>query len=109
MSFHADDLRLRGVDADTVSSSEAWWRVAVVGGDHAPGRLLVRDDARRDAGLSGGATADDARFRSLVADALNHMMHDLGEDALIGALRDSDELRLGRLTFPPTRDLHTLD
>ena len=68
----------------------------------------MRDDVRRDAGLSSGDTDDDVRFRALVADALDQMLRDLGEDALLDALRDRDSLRLDRLTFgaegaPPAR------
>jgi hypothetical protein len=109
MSFHTDDVRIAGVTSGSSSTDAAWWRMDIVGGDHAPGHLLVRDDARRDAGLSNGGTDDDVRFRSLVADALNQMLHNLGEEALIDALRNSDALRLGRLTFEPTTDLHTLE
>ena len=64
----------------------------------------MRDDVRRDAGLSSGDTDDDVRFRALVADALDQILRDLGEDDLLDALRDRS-LRLDRLTFVP-KELH---
>ena len=104
MRFHAEDLLLAGATGGHFSTDAAWWRIEIIGGDHAPGHLLVRDDARRDAGLSRGGTDDDVRFRSLVADTLNQMLHDLGDDALIDALRSSDALRIERLTHSATKE-----
>ena len=101
MRFHAEDLLLAGAIGGRFSTDAAWWRIEIIGGDCAPGHLLVRDDARRDAGLSSGDTDDDVRFRVLVADALDQMLCDLGEDALLDALRTRDSLRLDRLTSAP--------
>ena len=109
MLFHTEDLLLAGASGGRFSTDAAWWRIEIIGGDHAPGHLLVRDDARRGARLSRGGTDDDVRFRSLVADTLNQMLHDLGDDALIDALRGSEALRLERLTYSATKDLHTLE
>ena len=100
MSFRAEHLAVAGAEVGTSSEQPAWWRVEVAAGPFAPGQVLVLTDARLGAGLSSGEADDEIRFRWLVAEALNTMLSDVGEDSLASALRaPQGELRLGRLTL----------
>jgi hypothetical protein len=60
----------------------------------------VLGEVRRTEGFAGGLTADDVRFRARIAAALNQILDDVGEDALIPALREGEHpLRLSRLSL----------